>query len=158
MISMVKPITTKKGEAMAFARLDDLEGGVEVVIVPNVYQEARDLLVEDNLVLVAGRIDQKGEGETKLIARTITPFEVDPDAEEERLTIRVDVARLRRVPLDNLRQVLVDHRGDAPVVMLMDTDDGQERYRFGTEYMVDARDGSLHASLASLFGEGCVVR
>ncbi|MEZ5081245.1 MAG: DNA polymerase III subunit alpha, partial [Thermoleophilia bacterium] len=131
MISMVKPITTKKGEAMAFARLDDLEGGVEVVIVPNVYQEARDLLVEDNLVLVAGRIDQKGEGETKLIARTITPFEVDPDAEEERLTIRVDVARLRRVPLDNLRQVLVDHRGDAPVVMLMDTDDGQERYRFG---------------------------
>jgi DNA polymerase-3 subunit alpha len=157
-IGAIKSITTRRGEPMMFVRLDDLEGSVEVVVVPAVLAEARDLLVADAIVLMTGRIDQKGEGETKLVARTIEPFAVDPDREEHRLTLRVHASRLEREHLPRLRQLLVDHGGEAPVVMVMETDQGAFRYRFGDQYRVNPRDGSLQASLKTLFGEECVGR
>jgi len=156
-IGSVKAITTRKGEPMLFLRLDDLEGSVEVVVVPDVYTEARDLLREDGLVLIGGRVDQKGEGETKMVARTVTPFQADPDLEEDRLTLRIHYSRLDGNRLPQLRQLLVDHSGDAPVVMVMETDQGPLRYRFGDAYRVNPRDGSLQASLKTMFGEGCLV-
>ena len=157
-IGAIKSINTRRGEPMMFVRLDDLEGSVEVVVVPAVLAEARDLLVADAIVLITGRIDQKGEGETKLVARTIESFAVDPDREEHRLTLRVHASRLEPDQLPQLRQLLVDHGGEAPVVMVMETDQGAFRYRFGDRYRVNPGDGSLQASLKTLFGEECVIR
>ncbi|MFN8109184.1 MAG: DNA polymerase III subunit alpha [Thermoleophilia bacterium] len=156
-IGSVKAITTRKGEPMLFLRLDDLEGSVEVVVVPNVYTEARDILREDALVLIAGRVDQKGEGETKMVARTVEAFVPDPDAEEDRLTLRVSAQRLQDADLPHLRQLLVDHGGNAPVVVVVETPDGVRRFRFGKAYQVNPKDGSLQASLKTMFGEGCLV-
>jgi DNA polymerase-3 subunit alpha len=155
-VGAVKQITTRRGEPMLFVRLDDLEGSVEVVVVPDVYSEAREMLREDAIVLIGGRVDQKGEGETKLVARTVKAFEFDRDAEEERLTLRVPADELGDA-LPRLRQLLADHRGDAPVVMLMETEECVYRYRFGERFRVNPRDGSLQASLKTLFGERCLV-
>ena len=47
MLGAIKSITTRRGEPMMFVRLDDLEGSVEVVVVPAVLAEARALLVAD---------------------------------------------------------------------------------------------------------------
>jgi DNA polymerase III subunit alpha len=156
-IGAIKSITTRRGEPMMFVRLDDLEGSVEVVVVPAVLNEAREQLVPDAIVLIQGRIDQKGEGETKIVARTIERFAVDPDREEHRLTLRVHASRLEPDQLPRLRQLLVDHGGEAPVVMVMETDDGAYRYRFGDRYRVNPRDNSLQASLKTLLGAECVV-
>ncbi|HWH13145.1 MAG TPA: DNA polymerase III subunit alpha [Miltoncostaeaceae bacterium] len=157
LIGEVKAITTRKGEPMLFVRLDDLEGSIEIVVVPDVLAEFRDVIVPDRIVLVAGRIDQKSEGETKMLARTFTAFDADPDREEERVILRVPATRLGRRELPRLRQLLVDHGGEAPVVMVMDTPDGPLRYRLGDRYRVDPRDGSLRASLTSMFGDGCLI-
>ncbi len=157
MVGFFKPITTRRGEAMAFVRLDDLESSVEVVVVPAVLNEFRDVLKPDAIVLVVGRVDQKGEGETKIIAQAITALAVDPSAEEDRLLLRIPAHRLDAERLPQLRRLLVDHQGDAPVVMLMETDDGPLRYRFGDGYRVDPRDRSLQASLKTLFGESCLA-
>ncbi len=157
-IGAIKAISTRRGEPMMFVRLDDLEGSAEVVVVPAVLNEARELLAADAIVLIQGRIDQKGEGETKLVARTIESFAVDPDREEHRLTLRVHASQLEPEHLPQLRQLLVDHGGEAPVVMVMETDEGAYRYRFGDRYRVNPRDGSLQASLKTLLGAECVVR
>jgi DNA polymerase-3 subunit alpha len=155
-VGMVKPITTRRGEQMLFLRLDDLEGSAEIVVVPAVYSEARELLVADALVLVSGRVDQKGEGETKVVAQTVRPFEPEPGGEEDRLLLRVDAGRVAADHLETLKQILADHRGDASVVLEMSTNEGPVRLRFGDGYRVDASDRSLMASLKSLFGERCV--
>jgi len=157
-IGAIKAITTRRGEPMMFVRLDDLEGSVEVVVVPAVLTEAREQLVADGIVLIQGRIDQKGEGETKIVARTVESFAVDPDREEHRLTLRVHASQIGPGHIPRLRQLLVDHGGEAPVVMVMETDDGTYRYRFGDRYRVNPRDGSLQASLKTLLGAECVVR
>jgi DNA polymerase III, alpha subunit len=156
-VGAVKPVTTRRGEQMMFVRLDDLEGSVEVVVVAAVYAEARELLREDALVLIAGRVDQKSEGETKVVARDVRPFQPEPGGEEDRLLVRIDATRFGQSHLGELKRLLVDHRGDAPVIIEMRTTDGPVRLRFGEEFRVDPADSNLVASLKTLFGAACVA-
>ena len=52
---------------MAFVRLDDLSGSVEVIVFNSAYAAARELLEADRVLLVKGRVDHK-DGEMKLVA------------------------------------------------------------------------------------------
>lgn len=158
MVGEIKGITTKKGDQMAFMRLDDLESSVEVVVLPDPLRMSREILRTDAIVLVTGRVDRKSESEIKIVANAITAFEVDPDKEEARLTLRVPASGMVPSTLEKLERLLVDHRGDAPVVMhLVDVEDCVKRYRLGDRFKVDAGDSSLQASLKSLFGSSCLV-
>ncbi len=156
-VGAIKHIMTKRGEPMAFVRLNDLEGGIEVVVVPQVLAVAREVLREDALVLVSGRIDQKGEDETKLVAQSITPFEPDPSDEEDRLLLKVEASRLAGADMEMLKQLISDHPGDASVVVDLMTPEGRVRMRLGKEYLVDPDDRNLQASLKSMFGERAVA-
>ena len=62
----LKQLTTKKGDPMVFAALEDLTGSAEVVAFNSVYAPSRDLLVQDGVLIVKGRVDHKQKGETKL--------------------------------------------------------------------------------------------
>jgi DNA polymerase-3 subunit alpha len=156
-IGAVKNITTKRGEPMAFVRLDDLEGAIEIVVVPQVLAASREVIVEDALVLVTGRIDQKGEGETKLVAQAVEPFQPDPADEEDRLLLEVDASRFAQADMGLLKKLFSDHPGDASVIVSLRTPEGETRIRLGTEYQVDPGDRGLLASLKSMFGERAVA-
>jgi len=69
MVTGIRTITTRKGDLMAFVRLEDLQGSVEVVVFPRAYEETRDLWQRDNIVVVAGRIDVR-DGKANLICET----------------------------------------------------------------------------------------
>ena len=84
-------------------------------------------------------------------------FLPEEDAEEERLKVRVPLARLSATPLDELRRLLADHRGDVPVVVEVETGEGPRRYRLGEQYRVNPRDNGLVAELKTLFGERCLA-
>ncbi len=73
MINSLRTITTKKGDAMAFVQLEDLQGQCEVVVFPRTYAEYRDLLVPDNIILVKGKA-QSREGRTTVLADSIQNF------------------------------------------------------------------------------------
>ena len=90
MMGAVRALTTRRGEPMAFLRLDDLSGSIEVVVFNSVYAAARDTIEPDRIVLVKARVDHK-EGETELVGLEVSPLELAVAPEEVRL--RVD-ARL----------------------------------------------------------------
>ena len=94
-VGQLKQLTTKKGEPMVFMRLDDVTGGVEVVVFNSVYAAARHLLVADRVLVVKGRVDHK-EGETKLIALEIAEFEAAPERKQVRL--KLDARKAPRGP------------------------------------------------------------
>src|SRR5437660_9255712 len=84
-IKGVRPVITRTGKAMAFVQLEDLTSTVEVIVFPRPFEEARDLLHEDNIVIVRGKIDARtasGDDEdrseaAKVIADEILAFD-DP--------------------------------------------------------------------------------
>src|SRR5204862_3389023 len=112
-VSALKQMTTKKGDPMVFAGLEDVTGFCEVVAFNSVYAHARDLLVQDSIVVVKGRIDQKGAGETKLVAIEITGFEATPERREVRLKVDARIAPAGVVR--ELASLVKDFPGEAPV-------------------------------------------
>lgn len=62
LVTQVKKIVTKSsGSEMAFIRLEDLTGNIEVVIFPKMYARTVRLWVRDNAVVITGKVDQKDE-------------------------------------------------------------------------------------------------
>ncbi len=57
-----KKVSKNGGVWLAF-RLEDIDGGVECRAWPATYEQYKDLLVEDGIVKVKGRLERRNEGE-----------------------------------------------------------------------------------------------
>jgi DNA polymerase III subunit alpha len=57
LIADVRTITTKKGETMAFIKLEDLQGAVDLTVFPQLFKERRDLWTNDKIVVIWGKAD-----------------------------------------------------------------------------------------------------
>jgi len=61
-IENIREITTKGGDAMAFARIADYSGAIEAVFFPKTFTAHKDLVVTDSCVVVKGKLsDRNGE-------------------------------------------------------------------------------------------------
>lgn len=60
-IQVKKIVTRKNNSEMAFIRLEDLSGSIEVVIFPKIYARSVTLWVRDAAVMISGKVDQKDD-------------------------------------------------------------------------------------------------
>jgi len=147
-----KKVSKNGGVWLAF-RLEDIDGGVECRAWPATFEQYRDLLVEDGIVKVKGRVERKSEGETTLIAIEVLPF--SGVSEYRPLTVTIDARRVRPSVLDDLKRILGDFPGQVPVVLQMVRGDERAKLRVGDGLRVEPVAG-LYAELKALLGESCV--
>ena len=69
-IAALRPHTTAKGKPMAFAKLEDLGGTVELLIFPGTWAKVQSWLSLEQLVLVTGKVSYEG-GAAKLLVDRI---------------------------------------------------------------------------------------
>ena len=69
---------TKDNKVMAFLRLEDLVGSVEVIVFPKSYEKYSSLLTEDNRIFVQGRVSVEEDKDAKLICEKIEAFDAIP--------------------------------------------------------------------------------
>jgi len=69
-ISSIKKILTKKGQPMLFLKLEDLTDKTEVVVFPALVERNPEVLQENKIVFVQGRVDN-GRDAPKIIAENI---------------------------------------------------------------------------------------
>jgi len=67
------------GDLASYVTLRDMHGTVEAFLFPDVYEAVRDLLKDDNPVVVLGYAE-RGEDSVKIIAETIRPADKEEDA------------------------------------------------------------------------------
>src|SRR5437667_454603 len=63
-------VITRAGSTMLVANLEDLQGTVEVVVFPKVFQETANAWSDDAVVLVSGRVDHRDD-EAKLLCEVV---------------------------------------------------------------------------------------
>jgi len=61
MITALRPITAKNGKLMLFATIEDVQGGLELVVFSSVYEETQDIWQMDRIVIVRGRVDVRDD-------------------------------------------------------------------------------------------------
>ncbi len=70
MITRYRTHQTRKGQSMAFATLEDLQGEVELVIFPRAWKQLSNQIEIDKLIIAEGRVDADSS-EPKLLVDTI---------------------------------------------------------------------------------------
>jgi DNA polymerase-3 subunit alpha len=152
-VASMRTTTTKKGEPMAFVQLEDVTGSVEVIVFNSTYAAARELLVEDAVLVVKGRIDHKQQGETKLVALEVSRFEATPERREIRLKVdgRIAPAGL----IKELGSVVQQFPGDALVYLDVITSYGEKKLELGENYRVNPAP-DFFAEVRSLLGAAAV--
>jgi DNA polymerase-3 subunit alpha len=165
MITQSKRHRTKKGDPMMFATLDDLGATVELIVFGEALAKAGDIVANDSIVIVRGRLDHRDRDTTTVVAQQIDPFE--PTEEEVRdaavaaakvvvgptpLRLRLDATSLPASVLPELRDVLSGFPGKSDVVIDLETSIGPRRLKLGADFRVECGPG-LHAELDALLGE-----
>jgi len=156
MVSSVKRITSKKdGRLMAFVTIEDIESSVEMLCFPKIFEDTKELLVEDAVIKVKGRVDHKDETETKFIPMVVEKFVVRTGREP--LSISVDGDRLPSTVVEDLKGILSRFPGECLVDMYVNAGGSERRLRLGEGFRVEPQ-ASLYAELQELLGAGCVCQ
>lgn len=145
---------TKAGEPYMTGQLEDLQGQIDVLFFPSAFRTYGELLEEDAVRCVSGRLD---DGDPpKLIANEITA----PDLSEAAgAPVVLSVAPHQCTPgaVEHLKGVLDEHPGAVPIeVHVQGADGAATRLALPDERRV-ARDASLYGSLKSLLGPDAVT-
>ncbi|HEY6654662.1 MAG TPA: DNA polymerase III subunit alpha [Solirubrobacterales bacterium] len=160
-ITEFKRHKSKNGSLMSFATLDDVEGQVEMLVMGKAYEASQEFLAADAIVIVRGRLDHKGRGDTKLVAQEVELFEPTEDevfkarAARERdsgpLRLHLDASGFGVSVIEELKTILSHFPGDSEVLLVMKTRQGIRELQFGREYRV-SRSAGLDAEIDALLG------
>ena len=100
LITEVKNITTRKGDAMAVLGFEDLEGTVEVVVFPDTYKKAGEL-VEGRAIWMRGIVNLKQNGRNR-------KSDDEPQEEERQIQAEeiVDIASVSKDQTTSLEVII----------------------------------------------------
>jgi DNA polymerase-3 subunit alpha len=97
LVGACREIITKKGTRMAFARLEDTTGGVEMVVFPDTFAQYERVLKSDGPLLASGTLERE-EGAMKLIAEQLRSAE-DLFKQIKKITLDIHEADVGKLPL-----------------------------------------------------------
>jgi len=159
-VAEAKRVRTRSGAYVMFASLDDLEGRIELFFRDAAGEAASEVEV-DRVVVVRGRVDHKGRGETSLVVHEAELFEPGEDelaaareranAAIEPVVLRIDAAAFAPGLIEDLKTLFESFPGECEVLLEMHTREGLRRLRFGDGYRI-ATSAALRAELDQLLG------
>ncbi len=106
-ITSIKKKYTKNNKIMAFITVEDLYGIAEVIAFENTVINAGKSLIEENIVIVDGRLSIREDGDATIIANEIKDF-----GEEKPKVVTFDITSLSEEKKDKLRSAIKYFSGD----------------------------------------------
>jgi DNA polymerase-3 subunit alpha len=155
LVSGVRSLRTRKGDAMAVFRLEDSHGGAEVVVFPDLYRESFGILSNDVAVLVKGK-PEPGEDAGKILASKILLLDEVRQRDATSIVIRIPLDQFFEDSLPHLREVLEQHRGTCPLKFELTRGSYRVTIRPHPFLRVDPSP-ELVTSLEAICGEGTVA-
>lgn len=148
-VSRFRKITTRKGDPMMFVSLEDLLGGVEVIVFPEVYKKYKTLIQPDAIILIRGRVNH-GDEETKIIAQQIVSLNVETGSE---VYLKISAQGDQDVWLERLKGVLRRFRGNNPVNIYFEA--SKKMIKTRPEWWINLNNEAVE-ELTGLLGNGAV--
>jgi DNA polymerase III subunit alpha len=156
-INSVRTITTKNGQNMVYAELEDPSGMIEVVVFPRTLEQTKALWQADSAVIVSGKLDQRGD-RYQLACDSVEAFNTAADLPKRyflRLTIpQLDDLDTGRARLERVAAALRLQQGDDPVELRVQTPLGV--VCLAAPGLRTAYSAELAGRLGHLLGQGAV--
>ncbi len=117
-ISEVRMVITKKNSSeMAFAKIDDGTGMLDVVIFPKLYAQTKELWVEQRPVLITGKIELRDEAVNMLADSIETVETIKGKGGELKISIPIGTEATK---LKALKELLEQNKGNQKALLLFD--------------------------------------
>jgi len=142
---------TKKGDLMAVFVLEDLQTSIECMVFPKTMQQYGHLLVDDAVVCVKARIDNRDDA-PKCMALEIQVFEPILDGAPP-VRIRLSPNALSELLLTQLKGLLGEHPGESEVFLHLGD---RQVLRLPDQFNVDSSSG-LVAELRVMLGPDAIA-
>ena len=138
-ITSVKKKYTKRNTIMAFVTVEDLYGSAEIVVFDSVFSRCDNILVEENIVLVEGRLSIKEDEDARIIVQNIKEFSEENNAEDHvrKNTILIDITELNETQKERLKGAIRFFSGDRVNMKISVLDKAQEK-PCGAIYLTEA--------------------
>lgn len=102
---------TKNNKLMAFVTIEDLYGSAEVIVFENAFMAANnsgsEILIENNIVMVEGRISIREDEDVKIVANKIYQF-----GEKKQKKLVLDITDASEQQKEKLRGAIKFFSGD----------------------------------------------
>ena len=105
--------TTKRGDRMGIARIEDLTGATEVVIFPRVFDQYVEMLRKESIFLVEGRVDLSRD-QPKILADRFIPLEQAAEVLSTEVHVKVAATGQEEPVLDLLKKAFEQFPGSSP--------------------------------------------
>ena len=106
-ITSIKKKYTKNNKIMAFVTIEDLYGTAEIIVFENAYLTAGKSLVEENIVVVDGRLSIREDDKTSIIANELKDF-----GNQKQKIFTLDITTANDEQKEKLRGALRYFNGD----------------------------------------------
>lgn len=137
-VSSRKNKTTKNNTQMAFIRLEDLFGSIEVIIFAKTLIQYSALLQEENMVVIEGKVSLREEEESKILCERV--FMLDSiNAEDKKLFIRLPTYDAEKISL--IKQIAAASRGNIPTCIYLE--DTKKRMSASKEFWISGEKEQL---------------
>lgn len=140
--------STRNNEIMAFIKIEDMNGTIEVLVFPKTYQKCSKIIMEDNIVIVKGRVSIKEEEQPKIIAEEIEQLR-GYEKTINKLYIRLDDKEWKK-QIERIKPEIIKFKGLTPIYIVLK--DSKKILMASRELWVEVND-ELIGILKSEFGE-----
>ncbi len=153
----VRTIVTRKGDKMAFVRLEDLDGQMEVTVFPKAYEMYREFLVVDQSIFMEGKasLNQRSGG-VQVIASKIIELKNVPGLYADQFCVSLSSDLLDRTCIQQIQKLVQMYHGDCPLMFHLDLP-SKERIciQAGDIYQVNP-NAELKKKIEAILGMGSV--
>ncbi|MDO3385778.1 DNA polymerase III subunit alpha [Gilvimarinus sp. SDUM040013] len=157
LVVATRTMKTKRGDTMAFITLDDRTGRIEIAVFSDTFNECRELLVKDALLVIEGqaKFDDYSNA-LKMSADSVKPLAEVRQDKARALKLVLNAGDLNNSLGQTLQQCLEPYRdGRCPIIIDYHRSDAKCQIVLGGEWSVRPEDELLQR-LRDDFGAGSV--
>ncbi len=149
-IVSLRKFYTKKNKLMAFVKIEDLTGNVEVIIFPELYEKKADLLFEDKFVIIEGKTDIKEDEDIKILAESVSMLKEEKNIFLINVNLNSDHYKLQL-----LKELLAEEHGSIPVCLYFNKEN--KLLMLEKEYWINDQSFCIE-KIEGILGTGSVQR
>jgi DNA polymerase-3 subunit alpha len=150
----LRVMKTKKGDTMAFVSLDDRSGRIEVAVFSDTYNEYREKLAKDELLVVTGQVsndDYSGAGGLKMRAESVLSLDDARMQSARCLKLEIDSV-VAENSVEKLSQIFSSYKnGNCLIKIDFQNIDAKGSYTLSQDWRVEPLD-ELIEQLREIFG------
>ncbi|KEI09733.1 DNA polymerase III subunit alpha [Clostridium sp. K25] len=146
LITNVTRKITKTNSMMAFINLEDLYSSIEVIIFPKTLERFNNTIMEDEIVLVKGRVTKREDEQPKILCDYI---EKVVNFSNKKFYIQVEKKRDVKPTINQIKSIAIRNNGNIPIYIC--TKDERKKYLISREYWVNNTEEVVNI-LKQLYG------